>query len=268
MAERRVLVALAVAVLVALAVPAAAGAHDSDAPPGAKHTWLPKEDWVRFRWLPYEEPRLLRLLDIDRERLLAWLRNDHRTPAGLAARRGRRDPSALAAALVAPWGGRVTSARLAVLRSRALRTLTQGHLAQHMFFHLFHHQSVRRDAQRIFGVAPEEWRRLRYKGLTPYQIGARASRGRATVWRAVLRRLAADQRAGVRRGWTPAAQGQRMLSLQRARLSWWLDRGLPKLGSPDPDGPATEPDPNDDDQEAVPAGRLVGQTRALCPLNG
>jgi hypothetical protein len=161
----------------------------------------------------------------------------------------------------------VTPKRLAVLRSRALRTLTQGHLAQHLFFHLFHHQSVRRDARRIFGVSPGEFRTLRYRGLTPYQIGARQGRTRTQVFRKTLQRFAEDARIAVRRGWMPRAEARFQLSLQRKRLSWWLDRGLPKLGLPEPEGPPLDPGDFDEDvdQDITPERHGAGAS-LLCTL--
>jgi hypothetical protein len=149
--------------------------------------------------------------------------------------------------------------QLAILRSRALRTLTQGHLGQHMFFHLFHHQSVRKDARRIFGVSPDEFRTLRYRGLTPYQIGALKGRTRAQVYRLTLARFREDGRKAVRAGWMPAAQARRQFAFQRSRLAWWLDRGLPKLGSPEPEGPPLDPEDDDLDQDVDASGRV-----ALC----
>src|SRR3954468_5876149 len=107
---------------------------DSEAPPGSPPHWLPNETWVMQHWLPYDEARLYTLLGVDRGDVWRWLRDDTRNLAGLAALHGWKDPDALAAALVAPWQGHLHEAnRLAVLQSRANRTLTQGHLSQHMF---------------------------------------------------------------------------------------------------------------------------------------
>src|SRR3954449_5454450 len=108
---------------------------DSGAPAHAPAHWLPPEAWVYNHWLPYDETRLYRLLGITRVGLWEQLRDDRRTLAQLAARHGWPDARRLAAALVAPEAGRVGPARLGVLRRRALRTVTQGHLAQHLFFH-------------------------------------------------------------------------------------------------------------------------------------
>jgi hypothetical protein len=252
-------VVLAAVVAALLAAPPAALAADSDAPEGAGPTWLPKEDWVRYRQLPYDASRLYRALGVDRARLLEWLRDDRRTIAGLARRRGVRDMSRLALRLVPAGGGKRGGAKRRILRARALRTLTQGHLGQHMFFHVFHHQSVRKDARRLFGVSPGEYRDLRYRGLTPYQIGARGGRTRRQVFRAVLGRFREDGRKAVRAGWMPAAEARRQLAFQRKRLPWWLDRGLPKLGTPEPEGPPLDSGEDDIDQDVDANGRV-----ALC----
>jgi len=115
------------------------------------------------------------------------------------------------------------------------------------------------DARRIFGVSPDEFRALRYKGLTPYQIGARGGRTRAQVFRLTLARFREDGRKAVGAGWMPAAEARRQLALQRDRLAWWLDRGLPKLGAPEPEGPPLDPDDDDLDQDVDAEGRA-----ALC----
>src|SRR3954463_4607592 len=106
---------------------------DSEAPPGSPPHWLPNETWVMQHWLPYDETRLYALLGVSRGDVWRWLRDDTRNLAGLAAEHGGSDPEKLASALVAPWRGHLREpGRLALLQSRARRTLTQGHLSQHI----------------------------------------------------------------------------------------------------------------------------------------
>src|SRR4051812_2889461 len=126
--------ALILAALLALLVPITARAADSHAPKGARGDWLPRTEWVMSSWLPYDEARLYALLDVDRPTVDAWL-DDHRTLGELARRHGVHSLRGLAAQLVAPRGG-------AVLRARALDTLTQPHLARHVLFHVFHTPAV------------------------------------------------------------------------------------------------------------------------------
>ena len=104
-------------------------------------------------WLPYDETRLYRLLRIKRSDVWQQLRDDRHNLAQLAPPPGLELRRASPAALVAPWRAEAPAARLRLLRSRALRTLTQGHMAQHMFFHSLHQFAVPARARRIFGVA-------------------------------------------------------------------------------------------------------------------
>src|SRR3954463_6766864 len=128
--------------LLACAAPAAAQAPvpatpqtqslDPQAPPGAPPHWLPNERWVMQHWLPFDEARLYALLHSSRGEVWRWLRDDTRTLADLARAKGW-DPAALARELVSPWNGTLRDPRkLATLEARALRTLTQGHLSQHI----------------------------------------------------------------------------------------------------------------------------------------
>src|SRR4051794_823087 len=173
--------ALVVAFLAIAAAPAAAQVQlpakpqiaslDSDAPPGAPPHWLPGERWVMQHWLPYDEARLYKLLGITRGDVWRGLRDDTRTPAQLAAARGWAAED-LARELVRPWNGTLRRPeRLDLLRDRALRTLTQGHLSQHIFFHSLHQNAIPDAAPKIFGVGSrEQFQLLRRGELSPVQI--------------------------------------------------------------------------------------------------
>ena len=103
-----------VAVLLAVAASGGAGsarAHDSSAPPGAPHTWLPDEDWVARHWLPFDERDLSRRLGLRGRDLEAYLYDDHRALADLAEARGI-DPAQLRDELMAPWRTTVDEATL------------------------------------------------------------------------------------------------------------------------------------------------------------
>src|SRR5215210_6962130 len=132
------------------AKPIVTRSSDSGAPANAPAHWLPPEAWVYNHWLPYDETRLYRLLGITRVGLWEQLRDDRRTLGELAARHGWPDARRLAAALVAPEAAHVDRARLATLRRRALRTITQGHLAQHLFFHSLHQFGIASEAPAMF----------------------------------------------------------------------------------------------------------------------
>jgi Tol biopolymer transport system component len=210
---------------------------DSDAPPGAPPHWLPNEPWVMQHWLPYDERRLYRLLGVSRGDVWRLLRDDTRTLAQLAQRRGW-EPRALADALVAPWKGRLRdAARLAVLQSRALRTLTQGHLAQHIFFHSLHQNAIPDNAPAIFGTASRtEFQRLRRSELSPLQICRLNGFSRAHAQENAERTLRAKAAEGVGGEAMPASQARILLRRQLRQVPRWLQQtrynGPPPLKQP------------------------------------
>jgi len=238
MSGRKILVGLLAAVVVAACggggkratkevaagMPIVTRSADSDAPANAPAHWLPPDAWVYNHWLPYDETRLYRLLGITRVGLWEQLRDDRRTLAQLAARHGWPDARTLAAALVAPEAGRVGPARLATLRQRALRTITQGHLAQHVFFHSLHQFGIASEAPAIFGVNDMEFRRLRRAELSPLAIARLHGRSPGEVQALAIAVLRERARSGVRGGAMPAAQAGRLLRRQLSQLPRWLDQ--------------------------------------------
>jgi hypothetical protein len=227
--RRPALVGLVMLLALAAAAPNAA-ARDSEAPRGASHRWLPCEDWVMHHWVPYDERRLFALLGYRRAAVLRWLRDDrHHTLAQLARRQGR-DPERLADALVAPSASRATPEHHAELRRRALRTLTQGHLAQHLFFHPYHQPAIALRARSLFGVSALSYQRRRLLGRSPAQIAATRGRSRRALARRAMAVFRAAGDEGVTRGWTPRSQADRLVRRQRAGLSHWLDSRISKPG--------------------------------------
>jgi hypothetical protein len=234
--------AFALSLLTAVVLATApASAHDSLAPPGARHNWLPKEDWSAFHWSPFDELRLVRLLGITHRALYDWQSNDHQTLAQLAVTRGI-DPHDLREQLLAPWKGRVPRAQLRVLRNHTSRMLTQGHLAQHMFWHPFHSPAFMRHpdqaAHELFGVSIQTYRRLRRERYTQVQIAAVGGRTRAQLRRTIVRHLTMESAMGVRLRLTPRSQAARMLARQLSLVDCWMSKPLPQF---DPDIPFGDP---------------------------
>jgi DNA-binding CsgD family transcriptional regulator len=231
---------LATLLLVTLAVALwtiPSGAHDSKAPRGAHHHWLPNEAWSHKHWVPYDESRLYALLGIDTPTLFKWLADDHHTLAQLARRRGV-NPRTLARRLMAPRRSSLSAAKYRVLLERAERTVTEGHLAQHVFFHVFHGSHLNGHETghitHLFGVSRAEYNRLRQKGLSPFEIAERNGRDTDTVRGHVIEALHEESARGVAEGAMTRAQGDRMLARQLRVVECWLTRPLAKN---DPENP-------------------------------
>jgi AraC-like DNA-binding protein len=213
-------------------------AHDSLAPAGAPHTWLPAEDWVAYHWIPFDEQTLKRTLGIRGRDLEAYLYNDHHTLADLATRRGV-DPRSLAAYLVASWRPQADEQQTAVLNDRALRLLTQGHLAQHVFFHVFHNGGGTEYLGQRLGMSSTSVTAQRARGLTFSQIAQRRGVAPGAVRRHLadaFRRRAAQ---GVELGVASPSEAARILARQEAGLPCWLRRPHPARDSGNPYGKAT-----------------------------
>jgi Tol biopolymer transport system component len=234
----RVAPALALLILTGLALLAvlapSSRATDSAAPHHAPAHWLPNEEWVWQHWLPYDETRLYALLNITRGDLWRQMRDDMRTVGQLAERHGwKSGTGALASALVAPRRAEVSPARFKQLRSRALRTLTQGHLAQHIFFHSLHQGVIPDRAPKIFGVeSTDVFQRLRRSELSPLQIARLHGRSSDQTLKAATAALRERARTGVRTGQTSAAQSAILLDRQLRQLPRWL--GQTRYNGPPP----------------------------------
>lgn len=211
------------------ASPPAGSSQDTLAPAGAERRWLPCEDWAMYHWVPYDESQLFAVLRLDRAAVDRWLkRDDIHTLAQLVRRRGL-DPRAVADQLVAAWAGDASEGRQAVLRDRALRTLTQGHLAQHVFFHFAHYPAVALRARTVFGMGPLAYQRHRLAGWTPREIARHGGRspGEVAALTEPVLRGGADR--GVDTLSTPPAQAERILALQRQNLGAWLRQRIRPL---------------------------------------
>jgi hypothetical protein len=230
---------LVTVLLATLAIAAPATAHDSLAPPGARHNWLPTEDWSAFHWSPFDELRLAQLLGITHHELYDYQSDDHRTLAQLAVSRGI-NPRTLREDLLAPWKGRVSRARLRALRNHTSRMLTQAHLAQHMFWHPFHSPAFMRNpdqaAHDLFGVSIKTYRRLRRARYTQVQIAARGGRTALQLRRVITHHLEMEAEMGVRMRLTPKSQAQRMLTRQKSLIACWMTKPLPQFDADIPFG--------------------------------
>lgn len=215
----------------------AALAHDSHAPPGAAHRWLPDEDWVMSHWVPFDEARLYDELGVGEPRVFDWLLNDHRTIADLAGRRGVR-LHGLAGRLLANRRPHVTDRQYRILLRRANDLLTQGHLAQHTLFHLYHGTGMAgpKELQSWFGVSLSEWRRLRLDRLTPNQIARRHDRDPAHVRDLAVAMLVDMAGDGVEHHATDRTEARLMLARQVRLVNCWMKSPLARYDGDNPFG--------------------------------
>jgi len=211
-----------------------AAAHDSLAPPGAWHNWLPAEAWVHHRRIPFDEQALKHALGLPRLDLQAYLYNDHHVLAELARRRGI-GVDELATRLIAPWQG-ISAKHRALLRERTLRILTQGHLAQHMFFHVFHGRSLFPYAQKLFGLPSGTYSMLRDKGLSYVQIAERGGVSHARLRAGLVRLIEQEHDDGLDRREIWPSQSRRSKQRTITWLSCWMRSPLPALDPTNPYG--------------------------------
>jgi hypothetical protein len=218
-------IALVVTVLALLVNAASASAADSHAPRGARADWLPSSEWVMSSWLPYDEARLEGRLHVTRAQLAGWL-DDRRTLGELARRHGIRDQPGFAAWLVEPRTRHAPPRLARTLRARALDTLTQAHLANHVLFHVFHTPAIANDARRIFGITPARFRSLRDRGLSPQRIGATSRRTEEEVRAGLARLLMERGRRSVALGAMSRGQAGALWAEQSAGLDAYLRRAF------------------------------------------
>jgi hypothetical protein len=224
-------------VLLILGCAVVAHARDTDAPAKAGDRWLPCEPWVMYHWLPFDSSALYAETGISRKQWHDYIApdDDTHTLAKLIERRGEH-PDKVVAKLMKRWEGRVSAARLAELTRRANALMTQGHLAQHVFFHYFHHPMLGIRARWIFNVSPGEYHQARMLGFTPREI---AKHGGVPVARAVRRALVAlreIQDEAVASGQTTRAQERSFLAEQRRWVPRWLNQSVRPRGKPFPVG--------------------------------
>lgn len=233
---------LAIALLLVGVAAAPAQAQDPEAPSGAPKHWLANEPWINYLWLPYEEARLYELIGYSRGEVFRWVR-DERTMAELAAKKGWT-PRKLAEALVEPRRGQVRPAMLRELADRAERTLTQGHLGQHILFHALHQNAVPERAAEIFGTRDrDEFVKFRRAELSPLQICELNGKTRVEAQRGVSEALRDAAARGVSDGSLPPAQAQVMLDRQLRQVPRWLGQNRyngPSGGVNKPDLPEAD----------------------------
>lgn len=230
------LVAVAASLLI---FSATAMAADPDAPAGAPAIWLPSTPWVLDHWLPYNETRLYQLLHTDRDGVLHWL-GSHNDKASLNqfARVQGVSTTGLADKLVGPKPAWMSDSLHRTLVSRAELTLTQPHLAHHIFGHLMHVLVLQVSVPQIFHASLQEASDLHQQGYTYAEIGAREGITQDQLRTRIMNVLSATQAEAVRTHQTPAAQAKLWLTLQQNNLKSWLNIANAALS--DSNGPSSQ----------------------------
>lgn len=234
------LLALAFAAGGLLSVSAYAPAKDSLAPKSAGDRWLPCERWVMYHWNPIDMQKLMDNTGITERKFFLWIQDDdNRDLAGIIKSR-KLDPKTVVGNSLAVEPGSSKRIR-SVLRARAERLLTQGHLAQHVFFHWFHSPAIRENAREIFGMQPWDYFRARRAGFSPADVG-RLKRGytRKQTAARVVKVLERYVRRGMKGGATSEAQADYYVAGIKRLADVWLDQRYnkkrPKGGLPAPLG--------------------------------
>ena len=155
--------AIMAALVVMCVFAAPARAHDDSLPPGPGATGLPDQEWVHRHWLPFDERELEAALGL-RGRELRGVPVRRPSHVGGARPYAGRLLGGPVGRLVARAVGDVS--QRAVLRGRTVRVLTQGHLAQRLFFHVFHGLELHPHAEHLFGMPADAYRSLRDGGAS------------------------------------------------------------------------------------------------------
>lgn len=235
----QVLVLMALMTVAGLAVfTGQAPAKDSLAPKSAGDRWLPCERWVMYHWNPIDMPAFYAKTGIRQSELFDWLRDDdHHDLAGILRHKGFEPKETVESVLAAKPAA--TKRTRKILAERAGRLLTQGHLAQHVFFHWFHNPSIRQNAREIFGMNSWDYARARRMGFSPADVG-RLKRGytREQTAERVVRVMKRYEQLGVKWGATTQAQADHYAERITKLADVWLDQRYhkkkPRGGLPAP----------------------------------
>jgi len=110
------------------------------------------------------------------------------------------------------------------LEGRALDTLTQAHLARHVFFHIYHSPAIGSSAKRLFGVDKARYVTLRDRGLSPRRIAAAGGRTQSALRASLVRLLTERGRHAVHTGAMSARQARTLLAEQTGTVDAFMVR--------------------------------------------
>jgi len=197
-------------------------AHDAPMPAHRRHGLLPKEEWVMKHFPPFDERTFVMALKIPQPQFEAFLYNDHHTLAQLADQ--RRVAFEPLVETLAGWTADVPGVDAELIKQRIRLTLVSGHLAQHVFFHVFHGTQFSPGLREASGLSRDRFNLLRDKRWS-YRRLIKAAHGNAD---AVQEQVAGKVRANAARGVAtlqmPQSEADAMSHRQLRRLPCWFNR--------------------------------------------
>jgi hypothetical protein len=99
-----------------------------------------------------------------------------------------------------------------------MRTLTQGHLMQHMLFHPFHDTALFEASPQVFGVTPHDLNLNLAQHISHAQIGYQHGRTYQQMAASATAVLRAEEAIGVREHLTPTSEAQVELAYEISKL--------------------------------------------------
>lgn len=161
------------------------------------------------RWMPFDEQRLLRILRADRGAVYRYLKEGRGNLLDFAHAR-RISVTGLAGRLL--MNRRISSPTFKLtLVERTQRMLTQRHLAEHVIGHIWHHWSLWRPAEPIFGP---RFRDLLNTGRSDAEIAYAQGISPAELRTRVMRALARAADRGLEAGAMSRRQARYMVAMQ------------------------------------------------------
>lgn len=201
-------------------------------PAGARHGLLPDEPWVMAHWAPFDERVLTDGLRLHPAQLEAFLYNDHHTIAQLARQR-HVGFTGLVRRLTA-WADAVPGADRAEMERRTRLVLVSGHLAQHVFFRVFHGSDLVPPVVRTAGISWATFDAQRARRWSLRRVVSVSGGDPVAVEQSVVSMINAVRDRGVAGHETPGSEGVRLATRQRGRLHCWFTRPAQSLDSAAP----------------------------------
>ncbi len=167
------------------------------------------------RWMPFDGDRLASVFRMTRGDIYYYLLRGDGNLEKLAREQGV-PVDGLALRLLRPRRSTVGERTWRVLLARTRRMLDQRHLAEHVIGHAFHHWSIWRRPERIWGPRYDS---LYARGLSFPAISRRVDVPRDVLRRRILRALARGRRRGLRQEALSVKEAQVMVAWQRLAIN-------------------------------------------------